>query len=93
MIKLKKINWYVISDPYDVIRLFPTLLPQYSQDDSNSNDNQITKSQNRDFEKSLPALIEYLTEVFIYICIFFSHIPCFNFESIIFALLIRLRLV
>ncbi|KAK7590664.1 hypothetical protein V9T40_002277 [Parthenolecanium corni] len=51
------------SDPYDVIRLFPSLLPQYSQDDSPVSDGPSGKIGNRDFEKSLPALIEYLTAV------------------------------
>lgn len=52
-----------ITDPYDVIRLFPSLLPQYSQDDSPVSDGPSGKIGNRDFEKSLPALIEYLTAV------------------------------
>lgn len=51
-------------DPYDVIRLFPNLLPQYLPDDSSSSDNQTTPMGNRDSDKSLQALINYLTEVF-----------------------------
>ncbi len=57
----------IVIDPYDVIKNFPNLLPQYSFDDissDGSSDGQSsTRVQNRDLEKSLPPLIEYLTEV------------------------------
>lgn len=46
------------TDPYDVIRLFPDLLPQQS-DSVETASNLI----DRELEAGLSALIEYLTEV------------------------------
>ena len=47
----------LFADPYEVIQLFPELLPQQSQDDHH------VRLQDRDLENGLLALIEYLTEV------------------------------
>ncbi|XP_065215173.1 vam6/Vps39-like protein [Planococcus citri] len=52
------------TDPYDVIRLFPNFLPQNGppgSEDSTPSEGP-PKFQNRDQEKSIMALIEYLTE-------------------------------
>lgn len=49
------------TDPYDVIRLYPNLLAQDDSSITSSPSSQ--KNQNRDNEKSLLALITYLTEV------------------------------
>lgn len=46
------------TDPYEVIRLFPDLLPQQNEA-VESTDNLVE----RDLEAGLSALIEYLTEV------------------------------
>lgn len=48
------------TDPYNVIRLFPDLLPQQNETESSSN---VPKLQDRDLEEGLSALIEYLTSV------------------------------
>lgn len=56
---------FPLADPYDVIRLFPNLLPQNGppvSDDPVQSEGP-PKFQNRDQEKSIVALIEYLTEV------------------------------
>lgn len=53
------------TDPYDVIRLFPDLLPQQNANSENNADptSSLPKLQDRDLESGLLALIEYLTEV------------------------------
>ncbi|RZF37701.1 hypothetical protein LSTR_LSTR003112 [Laodelphax striatellus] len=51
------------TDPYDVIRLFPTLLPQQARGDAVSVDSGLEKLENKDLESGLLALIEYLTAV------------------------------
>lgn len=51
------------TDPYDVIRLFPNLLPQQARDTASSTDKNTMKLEDRDLESGLLALIEYLTEV------------------------------
>nr|CAD7615829.1 unnamed protein product [Timema genevievae] len=49
------------SDPYDVIRLFPDLIPQESR--SSQDQERLPKLQDRELENGLLALIEFLTEV------------------------------
>jgi len=53
----------LFSDPYEVIRLFPELLPQQSRGSQEME--QRPKLQDRDLENGLLALIEFLTEVLI----------------------------
>lgn len=48
------------TDPYNVIRLFPDLLPE--QNDTET-PNPVPKLEDRDLENGLSALIEYLTVV------------------------------
>lgn len=48
------------TDPYNVIRLFPDLLPQQNETEQTTN---VPKLQDRDLEEGLSALIEYLTAV------------------------------
>lgn len=48
------------TDPYNVIRLFPDLLPEQNDSETVTN---IPKLQDRDLEDGLSALIEYLTAV------------------------------
>nr|CAD7463732.1 unnamed protein product [Timema tahoe] len=48
------------SDPYDVIRLFPDLIPQESR--SSQDQERLPKLQDRELENGLLALIEFLTE-------------------------------
>ena len=50
----------LVADPYEVIRLFPELLPQQSL--AHEDDHRV-RLQDRDLENGLLALIEYLTEV------------------------------
>lgn len=56
----------LFSDPYEVIRLFPELLPQQSR--GHQELEQRPKLQDRDLENGLLALIEFLTEVL-------KHVP------------------
>lgn len=54
------------TDPYDVIRLFPDLLPSGTPTSANSlllQSAALTKLENRDLENGLLALIEYLVNV------------------------------
>jgi hypothetical protein len=51
----------LFSDPYEVIRLFPELLPQQSR--GHPEPEQHPRLQDRDLESGLQALIEFLTEV------------------------------
>ncbi|XP_054260195.1 vam6/Vps39-like protein [Macrosteles quadrilineatus] len=51
------------TDPYDVIRLFPMLLPQQARDEPKSSDKSSVKLDDMDLENGLLALIQYLTEV------------------------------
>jgi hypothetical protein len=55
-ISLQFYRLFIFSDPYDVIRLFPNLLPQ---SDSDYGEEILEK----DMEMKIVALIEYLTEV------------------------------
>jgi hypothetical protein len=57
----------LFSDPYEVIRLFPELLPQQSR--GHQEPEQHPRLQDRDLESGLLALIEFLTEVL-------KHLPC-----------------
>lgn len=49
------------TDPYDVIRLFPDLLPP--QSNLNESPESSSGLSDRELEEGLLALIEYLTEV------------------------------
>ncbi|XP_039293207.1 vam6/Vps39-like protein [Nilaparvata lugens] len=51
------------TDPYDVIRLFPTLLPQQARGEAVSVDAGLVRLEDKDLESGLLALIEYLTAV------------------------------
>uniref|UniRef100_A0A1B6EG03 Vacuolar sorting protein 39/Transforming growth factor beta receptor-associated domain-containing protein n=2 Tax=Clastoptera arizonana TaxID=38151 RepID=A0A1B6EG03_9HEMI len=51
------------TDPYDVIRLFPNLLPQQTREDSSSAEKVNPKLEDKDLENGILALIQYLTEV------------------------------
>lgn len=48
------------TDPYNVIKLFPELLPSTARDPSEPN----SKLTEKEMETALMALVEYLTEVF-----------------------------
>lgn len=48
------------TDPYDVIRLFPDLLPQSSPPTSQESHENLTDSEK---ENGIQALIDYLTEI------------------------------
>jgi len=66
----------LFSDPYEVIRLFPELLPQQSRGSQELE--QRPKLQDRDLENGLLALIEFLTEVLIhlsFLCCVHNLIP------------------
>ncbi|KAJ8895019.1 hypothetical protein PR048_000328, partial [Dryococelus australis] len=61
------------ADPYDVIRLFPELLPQESR--ASHDTSHLPKLQDRDLENGLLALIEFLTEVITPFCALLLHVP------------------
>lgn len=51
------------TDPYDVIRLFPDLLPQQQQQNSNDLIETARDLTDKELETGLLALIDYLTEM------------------------------
>ncbi|KAG8275850.1 hypothetical protein J6590_077620 [Homalodisca vitripennis] len=52
----------IVTDPYEVIRLFPMLLPQQARDDAKTSVKVVELLEDMDLESGLLALIEYLTE-------------------------------
>lgn len=52
---------FFISDPYDVVKLFPNLLPQQVRQKAQTD--AVVKLDDMDLESGLLALIEYLTKV------------------------------
>ncbi|XP_075223274.1 vacuolar protein sorting 39 [Lycorma delicatula] len=51
------------TDPYEVIQLFPNLLPQQVRGQMSSVDSSAVKLEDKDYEDGLMALIQYLTMV------------------------------